>query len=226
MVHTTLQAPAEVYLSKHALHLDATPRTRRRKATREELSLAAGNLGKRLEELDEQCAAATARTKHLEKELANAHRNLLSEREKSASLEKQMRRVVAMLSDALRTGMFTDHFGHLSLLGRVAEDAPSALDYQSQSLLTPSVSERSQRSSAVSLGKETSMSRSNRTSPAAASGPDSSHDTSLQPPCNMDLGDHSIQDFTSNLRLDGHGMDPSWLDLFDEPGTNDMLPDP
>jgi hypothetical protein len=70
------------------------------------------------------------------------------------------------------------------------------------------------------------MSRSNRTSPAAASGPDSSHDTSLQPPCNMDLGDHSIQDFTSNLRLDGHGMDPSWLDLFDEPGTNDMLPDP
>ena len=54
-----------------------------------------------------------------------------------------------MFSDTLRTGVFLDTLNYQSLLRRVEEDAPGALIHQSQSLLTPSMSDRSQNSSAT-----------------------------------------------------------------------------
>lgn len=130
LVHPSLDVPTEVMTDEHALHLDARPRQGRRKLTREELSMRADDLEKRLEQGDRQNSALNARVHQLEQALTASCNATSQEYERNLELEKQMRRIVAILGDALRTGVFEDHFGHKSLLARVVEDAPNALEFQ------------------------------------------------------------------------------------------------
>lgn len=152
MVHPELEIPAEVTTDDHALHLDAKPRQGRRKLTREELTARADELEKRLDEGERQNIALNARVLELQQALAVTQEAISKEKEKSLGLEKHMRRIVAMLSDALRTGTYKDIAGHQSLLSRVEEDAPSALEFQSRFVLTPPGSIESQKSSCTPAG--------------------------------------------------------------------------
>lgn len=52
--------------------------------------------------------------------------------EKISSLEAKLRRVTAILGDALRAGAYEDRHGYRSLETRVKEDAPDALDHLQQ----------------------------------------------------------------------------------------------
>ena len=149
LVHREFDLPASVWTTEHSLHLDAVPRQGRRKPNKEELTARANDLEKRLEAGERQNAVNADRMKQLEQALADAHRATIAAEEKNAALEKQNRRIVAMLSDALRTGLFLDKLERQSLLRRVEEDAPGALVHQSQSLLTPSASVQSEISSAT-----------------------------------------------------------------------------
>ena len=127
LVHPELDCPASILTTNHSLHLDAVPRQSRRKLNREELTARANDLERRLEAGEQQNAVNALRITHLEQELADAHLATARAEEKNAQLEKQIRRIVAMLSDALRTGEFWDSDDHSSLLRRVEEDAPGAL---------------------------------------------------------------------------------------------------
>jgi hypothetical protein len=139
LIHAGLDAPAEVYTPKRSSHLGSVPRQGRRKATREELMARADDLETKLRQGENQNAANVARIEGLEQDF-----------EKQAALicelEKQKRRIIVMLSDALRTGKFPDHAGHASLRERVREDAPDALSYEIHSVLTPTRSNDSQGS--------------------------------------------------------------------------------
>jgi hypothetical protein len=156
LVHPSLEVPAEVFTSKHAGHLDSVARQGRRKPTREELAAQADALAERLEEGDRQMIAKLDHINQLERKLAEAHDGTEREKGKVVDLEAQMsrdkaqsRKIVAMLGDALRTGTFTDRSGHLSLLGRVEEDAPNALSYLQNCDQTPPRSASSQQPSEI-----------------------------------------------------------------------------
>ena len=80
--------------------------------------------------------------------------------ERVANSEARTRRIIAILGDALRTGKFPDQAGHFSLLERTQEDAPSALNFRTQALLTPTASNSSSWSTTTPLVDGTSMSGS------------------------------------------------------------------
>lgn len=74
-----------------------------------------------------------AELERMKQDVALANLKMERERERVENFEALNRRIIAMLGDALRTGVFNDHTGHLSLLRRVEEDAPGALNYLPQS---------------------------------------------------------------------------------------------
>lgn len=156
LVHPALEIPEAVFTTKHSLHLDVVPRQGRRRATREELTVLAEDLSLRLEGLEEQFTGKLGQLDSLEQHLVNARHDLEKQQERNLYLEALMRRVVAILSDALRTGEYRDPSGHLNLLARVKEDAPDALSFLSQSLPTPPASANNPQSGLVSMPDETS----------------------------------------------------------------------
>jgi hypothetical protein len=155
LVHPTLESPLEVVTAEHFLHLGAVPRQGRRKATREELTAQADRLGRRLEDLERQHIEGTDQVNRLKQELSDAHSNAERDREKTASLEARLRRVVAILGDALRTGDFRDQQGHRSLLMRVGEDAPDALSLFSHPSPSPPESTNGQQPSFLPTREKT-----------------------------------------------------------------------
>jgi hypothetical protein len=134
-----------VLTTEHSLHLGAVPRHGRRKATRGELTAQADLLGERLEDLEKKHIERTGQIDCLKEELRDAHSTIVRDIEKAATLEAKMRRVVAILGDALRTGEFRDHQGHRSLLLRVGEDAPDALSLLSHPSPSPPESANGQQ---------------------------------------------------------------------------------
>lgn len=210
LVHPSLEVPAEILTSRRSGHLDSVPRQGRRKPTREELTARIDSLERTLEEGDKQNVANVVHIERLERELAAG-------KEKTSELEKQKRRIIAMLSDALRTGMFPDQSGHNSLIGRVEEDAPSALDYRTQSLLTPSDSDGTPSGKAPDGVGQRPASQA-----AACQGPTQAG--LLQGSCDTGLDDDPSQTLSSDLYLGGHGVEFSWLELFNESGENCIAP--
>jgi hypothetical protein len=155
LVHPTLESPAEVVTAQHSLHLGAVPRQGRRKATREELTAQADLLGENLEDLERKYIEATDHTNRLKQELSDVQSTIESDKEKTSSLEAKLRRVIAILGDALRTGEFRDQQGHRSLLMRVGEDAPDALSLLSYPLPSPPESTNGQQPSFMSTREKT-----------------------------------------------------------------------
>jgi hypothetical protein len=149
LVHPTLESPVEVVTAEHSLHLGAVTRQGRRKATREELTAQADRLGRRLEDLERQQIEGTEQIGCLKQALSETRSNAQRDREKTASLEAKLRRVVAILGDALRTGEFRDQQDHRSLLVRVKEDAPDALSLLSRPSPSPPDSTNGQQSSSM-----------------------------------------------------------------------------
>ena len=216
LVHPQLDCPASVLTTENTLHLDAVPRQSRRKPNKEELTARVNDLKKRLEAGESQNAMNADRIKQLEQALADANRAMIRDQDKNSELEKQTRRIVAMLSDALRTGVFLDTLDHQSLLRRVEEDAPGALVHQSQSLLTPSASDRSRNSSATPVrGDVAGQAQFSR--PAAYEG------SIRVAPLEKMPGDRSMNDCMSATLPIDPDMDPSWRDIFDEPGGGNFI---
>jgi hypothetical protein len=215
LVHPELDCPASVLTTEHSLHLDAVPRQSRRKLNREELTARANDLGRRLEIGEQENAVNVLRITHLEQELANAHLATARAEEKYAQLEKQTRRIVAMLSDALRTGVFLDSQDHQSLLRRVEEDAPGALIHQSKPLLTPSASDRSRNSSATPV-------RGDMAEPDPFSHPVAREGSNYVAPLQAISGNHTTDGNMSDPWSNEPNMDRLWGDIFDEPGDSDI----
>lgn len=218
LVHPDLDCPASIFTAEHSLHLDAVPRQSRRKLNREELTARANDLEKRLEAGEQQNAVNATRILQLEKELADAHRATARAEERNAALEKQSRRIVAMLSDALRTGVFMHTLDHQSLLRRVEEDAPGALIHQTQSLLTPSASDRSRNSSATPA-------RVDMAGQDWFLQPTAYNDLNTVAPLGTALGTPKIDQYMSDLRTDQftiHGESLGEVDVFAEPGESDV----
>jgi hypothetical protein len=205
LVHPDLDTPADVYTSMRSSHLGSISRQGRRKPTREELTVRADDLEKKLEEGEKQNATNAARIAQLEQDFGK-QTALICE------LEKQKRRIIVMLSDALRTGNFPDRGGHLSLRERVREDAPDALSFESHSVLTPATSSGSQRSD-TPMRNEATMSegcQALRESCSQACLPKSSR----RVPCEGYGGlDHEVsQGHMSNQSSDHHNIDNSCND--------------
>jgi len=218
LVHPALEAPESVFTDEYKLHLDAVPRQCRRKPNSEELRVIAADLRKKLEELGKQQHAKDEQTRRMERELADANGRDERERERVASLEARTRRIVAMLGDALRTGIFPDQAGHASLLARVEEDAPSALSYRTQPLLTPSASDGSQRSSTTPAMGGPAIATDQSCMSQAAASQDLSHGSSLPASC-----EETFDDFLSQ-GLEDQGMSFDWTDPFDQPGGASIMP--
>lgn len=215
LVHPGLDCPASVLTTEHSLHLDAVPRQSRRKLNRKELAARANDLERRLEIGEQENAVNALRITHLEQELAEVHLATARAEEKNAQLEKQTRRIVAMLSDALRTGVFLNSQDHQSLLRRVEEDAPGALVHQSQSLLTPSASDRSRNSSATPV-------RVDMAEPDPFSQPAAREGSNYAAPLQAIPGNHTTDGNMSDLWANEPNMDRTWDDIFDEPGESDI----
>lgn len=211
LVHPELMCPASVLTAEHILHLDVVPRQSRRKLNKEEITARANDLEIRLGAGEQENAAHAIRIELLERNLAAAHLATTRAEEKNAALEKQSRRIVAMLSDALRTGVFLNNLDHQSLLRRVEEDAPGALIHQSQSLLTPPESNRSRDPSAtpvrVDAAGQDLFSR-----PAAYE--ESTRVASLQ----TMPRDHAVDGNMSDPWANDPDMDRIWDSLVDELG--------
>lgn len=216
LVHPAVNPPSSFLTAEHSLHLDAVPRQSRRKLNREELTARANDLEKRLESGEQQNMANAIRIIQLEQQLADARRATSAAEEKSAALEKQNRRVVAMLSDALRTGVFPNTPDHQSLLRRVKEDAPGALIHQSQPLPTPSASDRSRKSSTTPV-------RDDIAGQDPFSRPAVNEEFTRVAPL-PPLGGQTAGGYTSGAVAGELDMDPSWLDVFDDPGGSDSIP--
>jgi len=222
LVHPTVDPPSSVLTTEHSLHMDAVPRTCRRKPNREELTARANDLEKRLESGEQQNLANANRIMQLEGELADAHQATKHAEDKNSQLQKQTRRIIAMPSDALRTGMFLDALDHQSLLRRVEEDAPGALVHQSQSLLTPSASDGSRKSTTTPVRNRTDV---------------AGQDVSSQPPAweglthvvpqQTSLSDHTMDGCISDPWDINYGVNDNhgWSGFFDEPGgSKNTLP--
>jgi len=214
LVHPELDCPALVLTANHSLHLDAVPRQSRRKLNKEELTARANDLEVRLEAGEQQNAANATRIELLEQNLADAHLATTRAEERNAALEKQSRRIVAMLSNALRTGVFLDTLDHQSLLRRVAEDAPDALIHQSHSLLTPSVSDRSRNSSATPA-------RVNVAGPDPFSQPPTYEGSTRAAPLRTMPREHTMDGDMSDPWANDPNMDQIWDSLVGEPGESD-----
>jgi hypothetical protein len=218
LAHGEFDLPSSVWTTEHSLHLDAMPRQSRRKPNKEELAARANDLEKKLEEGHEQNAAYFGRICELEQKLTDAEFATRKAEQKNGDLEKQTRRIIAMLSDALRTGIFIDQAGHASLLVRVEEDAPSALSYRAQALFTPSTSDDSQRSSTTpAMGNMPDMEAQSRTSQAAAS-----QDLALR--SSMPASYDEVFDGLPSQRLTDQQMDFDWPEQFEQPGGNGFMP--
>lgn len=203
--------PSSVLTAEHALHLDAVPRQSRRKLNKEELAARANDLEKRLEAGEQQNAVNAVRIALLEQDLVDAHRATARAEERIAALEKQSRRIVAMLSDALRTGVFLNALDHQSLLRRVEEDArtPSSI---SPNLPTPSASDRSRNSSATPA-------RCNVAGPDPFAQP-ATYDGSAAP-LRTTPGEHTMDGDMSDPWANDPYMDQIWDSLVDEQGDSD-----
>ena len=130
-----------------------------------------------------------------------------------------------MLGDTLRTGIFTDKGGHASLLARVEEDAPSALSFRTQALLTLSMSDKSQRSStAPAMGNALDTTGQGRMSETAAN-QSFTHGAPLPVPCDDVFDNFSSQRLAPDLDLHGHEMEFSWLESLDESGDKGLALD-
>ncbi|KAM0706169.1 hypothetical protein Q7P35_006718 [Cladosporium inversicolor] len=216
LVHPDLDCPSSVLTAERSLHLDAVPRQSRRKLNREELTARANDLEKRLEHGEQENRLNASRITQLQQDFAAAHQATKTAEEKNAALEKQTRRITAMLSDALRTGLFKDLPEHQSLLRRVKEDAPGALVHQQQSLLTPPASDRSRNSSATPFRADVAgQDISSR--PAAYEGP-----THIAPLGTLPI-DQTRNEYMSNPWPSDSDVDPAFIDIFDEPGESDVI---
>jgi hypothetical protein len=205
LVHPTLKVPGEILTARRSGHLDSVSRQGRRKPNRDELSVRVDDLEKKLDEGEKRNAANTARIEQLD-------RDLTAEVARNKELEKQKRRIVGMLSDALRTGTFRDRGGHLSLRERVREDAPEALGYELHSIPTPSTPSGSQRSgSTPSQDDGPMLVRGNGALDARIKTPE--HGRSVHPSYGDDLEQLAVQDFAMDACFDNYDMDYGWLAL-------------
>lgn len=218
LVHREFELPSSVWTTEHSLHLDAVPRQSRRKPNKEELTERAKDLEEQLEEWKRQNEDSADRICQLERRLAHADHATRKAEEKSLDLEKQVRRIEAMLRDALRTGIFPDQAGHASLLARVEEDAPSALSYRTQALLTPSASGDSQTSSTTPAMNELPNTAAQSQMPQAAASQDLAHGSSLPIP------DDEVFDNLPSQRPTDQEMVSDWLEFFDEAGGDGIMP--
>jgi hypothetical protein len=219
LVHPTLEPPLEVITAERSLHLDGVPRQGRRKATREVLSIQADFTGKKLEDLEKRYAEGTDQITRLEQELSEAHEKIKRDREKTASLEAQMRRVVAILGDALRIGEFQDQQGHRSLLMRVGEDAPGALGLPHHSLPTSPRSMNGQQPGATPTRAEAGaeglwqpLQDARHLMHSSVAFGKTSHIDSLWP--------RTFQGATMDMSLGDQNVDVNWFDLLDGPGDS------
>lgn len=124
LVHPTIDMPDTVFAHQRTSHMNETARQfrrRLRKPSREELTAMLDNLAAKLDESH----ASSVQIRELERRLALAGTNI-------RDLERQNGEIIALLSDALRTGTFHDQHSHNSLLRRVDRAAPSALEPLSQ----------------------------------------------------------------------------------------------
>jgi hypothetical protein len=218
LVHPTLESPVEVVTAEQSLHLGAVPRQGRRKATREELTAQADLLEERLEDLEKKHVDRTGQIDCLKQELLDAHSKIERDREKTASLEAKMRRVVAILGDALRTGEFRDQQGHRSLLMRVGEDAPDALSLLSQPSPSPPNSTSGQHPSFMPTWEKTNAAAQCQLSQDACP-MSSSGVASCDIPHGDSFGTQTSQQTTMDTSFDDQNMAVDWLNLLDDPGN-------
>jgi hypothetical protein len=222
LVHPTLESPVEVVTAEHSLHLGAVPRQGRRKATREELTAQADRLGKRLEDLERQHIEGTDQVNHLKQELSDAHSNAERDREKTASLEARLRRVVAILGDALRTGKFRDQQDHRSLLMRVGEDAPAALSLLSHPSPSPPESTNGQQPSFLPTREKTNATAECQLFQDTY--PMITNSAALDKTLHSDsLEIRTSQVPTMGLNVGDQEMEIDWLNLLDESGNTSNI---
>jgi hypothetical protein len=216
LIHPALQSPAEVVTAEHSLHRGAMPRQGRRKATREELTTQADHLGRRLKDLERKHVEETNEISRLKQELSDGHSTIERNREKTASLEAKMRRVVAILGDALRTGVFRDQQGHRSLLMRVGEDAPDALGLFSHPSPSPPESTTGQQPCFMPTREKKDVTAQCQLFQDAY--PMILNSAAFdQTPHGSSYGTRASQQATTAMSLGDQNMDIDWLNLVDEP---------
>jgi hypothetical protein len=155
LVHPTREPTGPVLTADNSHHFDTVPRQGNRKPTREELQIRANDLESKIEAGDKHNVANAARIEQLERDdiakvarIEDLKRELAAEKKKLSELQKQQRRIVLVLGEALQAGTFlTDSAAYRNLRERVIDYAPDALSFESQLLLTPPTSNDSQRSS-------------------------------------------------------------------------------
>lgn len=209
LVHPALQAPLIVFTDEYKLHLDAVPRQCRRKPNFEEVTAAANDLRQDLQELGRRLKAEVDEKKRLELEVAELKRRTEKHDEKIANSEARTRRIIAILGDALRTGRFPDQAGHFSLLERTQEDAPSALNFRTQALLTPTASNNSSWSTTTPLVDGTSMTGSEQghiNNPSQAS----HQDACLEMASSGGIDITTVPQSMNGPCLSGFGFNDSW----------------
>jgi hypothetical protein len=222
LVHPTLESPAEVVTAEYSLHLGAVPRQGRRRANREELTAQADLLGEILEDLDKKHAQRTGEIDRLEQELLGAHSKIERDKEKTASLEAKMRRVVAILGDALRTGEFRDQQGHRSLLMRVGEDAPDALSLLSHPSPSPPDSTNGQQPSFLPTREKTNATAECQLFQNAY--PMIANSAALdKTPHGNSLEIRTSQVPATGMNVGDQEMEIDWLNLLDESGNTSNI---
>jgi hypothetical protein len=220
LVQPDCEQPVQVFTVEKIPHLGMTPRQGHRKTTREELAMQAHELTEKIEELRKADCAKSENTNRLERDLDSAKAAVQTLMIANSNLESRMRRVVAILGDALRTGEFRDRIGHSSLLMRAKEDAPDALALLSQTVPTPPESADSQQRSASAFQDEASKLGQSRWLQEAY--PLLLQDTA--PAENPQIG--GSRDFDNRaLQNDTVDPDPSgWINSFDDAGNASAWP--
>jgi hypothetical protein len=223
LVNPTLESPVEVVTAERSLHLGAVPRQGRRKATREELTTQADRLGRRLEDLERQHIEGTDQIGRLKQELSDTCSNAERDREKTASLEAKLRRVVAILGDALRTGEFRDQQGHHSLLMRVGEDAPDAFSLIAQPSPSPPESRSAQQPSFLPTREKMNATAGCQLFQDVY--PTIANSAALdKTPHSDSLEIRTSQVPTMGVNFGDQEMDFDWLNLLDELGNASNIP--
>lgn len=216
LIHPTVEVPEVVYTEVDECHLGENPRQRISKPSYAELRKVANGLRVQLEELQKKHDLKDDEVHRMKRELADAKSNMEKERDKVAldmargrdkitDIEARTRRIIDMLGDALCIGTFRDGPVHTSLLRRVKEDAPKALDYLPQSLLTPPASNVSQQSSTSPSYKEVSTPESVHRSQDACNRATGQEASLFQDPGCVGTTNHdAIQEHVPARRSDRH----------------------
>jgi len=146
LVQPASQQPTHVFATEVRPHVGMIARQGRRKPGRDVLTVEVEELGRQLEELRQQHVTEVDLINRLKRDIQDAQEKTNRLDEKNSTLQARMRRIVAILGDAMRIGVYYDEHSHRSLVGRITEDAPDALKFLAEPLFSLPDSAQSDRS--------------------------------------------------------------------------------